>query len=89
MYLKSIRLQKTGPIENLSFELPFDGERPKPVVLVGPNGSGKSTVLSFIVNTLVAVKQNVFEDGTDHQIGANTDHLERATGLVIDPGVSF
>ena len=28
-------------------------------------------------------------DGTDHQIGANIDHLERATGLVIDPSVSF
>jgi hypothetical protein len=27
--------------------------------------------------------------GTDHQIGANIDHLERATGFVIDPGVSF
>ena len=26
--------------------------------------------------------------GTDHQIGANIDHLERATGVVIDPGVS-
>jgi len=44
------------------FDLPFDGDNPKPVVFVGPNGSGKSTVLSFIVNALVGFKQRVFDD---------------------------
>lgn len=62
MYLKSIALQHTGPIDRLTIEMPFDGDRPKPVVLVGPNGSGKSTVLSFIVNALIAFKQHAFDD---------------------------
>jgi hypothetical protein len=62
MYLKSISLQHTGPIDMLTIEMPFDGDRPKPVVLVGPNGSGKSTVLSFIVNALIAFKQHAFDD---------------------------
>ena len=62
MYLKSIKLQNTGPISDLVIEMPFASEFPKPLVLVGPNGSGKSTVLSFIVNALTAMKQKVFDD---------------------------
>ena len=62
MYLRSIQLKNTGPIQQLSLILPFVGENPKPLVLVGRNGSGKSTVISFIVNALVAIKQQVYED---------------------------
>jgi len=62
MYLRSITLQNTGPIEDFSLDLPFDNERPKPLVLVGRNGSGKSTVLSFIANALFAFKQEVYEE---------------------------
>ncbi len=62
MYLRSIQLRNTGPIQELDLILPFTGENPKPLVLVGRNGSGKSTVISFIVNALVAMKQQVYED---------------------------
>lgn len=62
MYLRSIQLRNTGPIQELDLILPFSGENPKPLVLVGRNGSGKSTVISFIVNALVALKQQVYED---------------------------
>jgi len=62
MYLRSIQLRNTGPIQKLDLILPFIGENPKPLVLVGRNGSGKSTVISFIVNALVALKQVVYED---------------------------
>ena len=62
MYLRSIQLRNTGPIQELDLILPFAGENPKPLVLVGRNGSGKSTVISFIVNALVALKQQVYED---------------------------
>lgn len=62
MYLRAIQLRNTGPIQELSLALPFDGENPKPLVLVGRNGSGKSTVISFIVNALVALKQQFYED---------------------------
>ncbi len=57
MYLKKIAIKDVGPIADLSFDLPFDGDKPKPLVLVGPNGSGKSTFLSFIVNALINFKQ--------------------------------
>lgn len=62
MYLRRLRFENTGPISKLSFELPFNGEIPKPVLLVGRNGSGKSTLLSFIVNAIISMRQHVFED---------------------------
>ena len=62
MYLRSIQLKNTGPIRELNLVLPFEGENPKPLLIVGRNGSGKSTVISFVVNALVALKQQIFED---------------------------
>ena len=56
MYVKRIRLEAYGPIKNLDIEFPFNGDRPKPVVLVGENGSGKSIVLSHIVNGMIEAK---------------------------------
>lgn len=61
MYLKTIVVENAGPIAVLRFNLPFQGDRPLPLVLVGPNGSGKSTLLSFIVNALVGFKQQAYE----------------------------
>ena len=61
MYLKTIAVENAGPIPVLRFDLPFQGDRPLPLVLVGPNGSGKSTLLSFIVNALVGFKQQAYE----------------------------
>lgn len=61
MYLRSIQLKNTGPIRELHLVLPFDGENSKPLLLVGRNGSGKSTVISFVVNALVALKQQIYE----------------------------
>ena len=52
MYTRRVQLANYGPIEKLDIELPFEGENPKPVVLVGENGSGKSILLSPIVNGL-------------------------------------
>jgi energy-coupling factor transporter ATP-binding protein EcfA2 len=62
MYLRSILIRNTGPIQELSLTMPFVGDQPKPLVIVGRNGSGKSTIISFIVNALLAIKQQVFED---------------------------
>ncbi|MDO8790124.1 MAG: AAA family ATPase [Sulfuritalea sp.] len=62
MYLKSLILENVGPIAQLSIEPSFDGELPKPIILVGANGSGKSIALSFIVNLLLHIQQQVFEN---------------------------
>jgi hypothetical protein len=62
MFLKHALIENVGPIERLDLELPFRDGRPLPLILVGPNGSGKSTLLSFIVNALVAFKQQVYEN---------------------------
>lgn len=62
MYLRSIQLKNTGPIKDLHLPMPFVGELPKPLVLVGRNGSGKSTLISFVVNALIGLKQQIYED---------------------------
>ena len=53
MYAKRIQLTNYGPIDRLDIPCPFDGDKPKPIVLVGENGSGKSILLSHIVNGLL------------------------------------
>ncbi len=69
MYAKRIQLINYGPIDNLEFEFPFEGETPRPVVLVGENGSGKSILLSHIVNGLIAAKGVAFPDSPEVESG--------------------
>ena len=69
MYTKRIQLVNYGPLENLDIELPFEGETPKPVILVGENGSGKSIVLSHIVNGLIAAKGIAFPESPEVEPG--------------------
>ena len=65
MYVTRIRLENYGPIPNLDIDLPFDDDRPKPVVLVGENGSGKSIVLSHIVNGLLEAKHVAYPESRE------------------------
>ena len=69
MYAKRIQLTNYGPIANLDIEFPFEGETPKPVILVGENGSGKSILLSHIVNGLVAAKGIAFPESPEVELG--------------------
>ena len=65
MYVKRVRIVNYGPIDQLDIELPFEGDKPKPVVLVGENGSGKSIVLSHIVNGLSIAKDVAYPDNPE------------------------
>lgn len=85
MYLKSIVLENVGPIPSIKLTLPFHGERPLPLVLVGTNGSGKTTILSFIVNALIAFKQQVFDEA---EVDANRVFRIRS-GLFLRGGARF
>lgn len=62
MYLRSIQLKNTGPIQELNLPMLFAGDLPKPLVFVGRNGSGKSTLISFVVNALIGLKQQIYKD---------------------------
>ena len=68
MYTTRIQLANYGPIENLDIEFPFEGESPKPVVLVGENGSGKSILLSHIVNGLIVAKGCAFPESPEVEV---------------------
>ena len=69
MFTKRIQLVNYGPIEKLNIEFPFDGDAPKPVVLVGPNGSGKSILLSHVVNGLLKAKDIVYPETPEVEPG--------------------
>ena len=69
MYTKRIQLINYGPVEKLDIEFPFNGETPKPVVLVGTNGSGKSILLSHIINGLLAAKGIAFPETPEVELG--------------------
>ena len=69
MYVKRVQVVSYGPIQNLDLAMPFDGESPKPVVLVGENGSGKTIVLSHIVNGLLQAKATAYPDTPEVEPG--------------------
>ena len=69
MYTNRIQLFHYGPIERLDIALPFEGDTPKPVVLVGENGSGKSIFLSHIVNGLISAKDIIYPETPEVEAG--------------------
>ena len=42
MYVKRTQLVNYGPIEHLDITFPFDGDTPKPILLVGENGTRRA-----------------------------------------------
>ena len=69
MYVKKVQLSNYGPIDLLDITFPFEGEKPKPVLIVGENGSGKSILLSHIVNGLVTAKGVAFPETPEVETG--------------------
>ena len=69
MYTTRIQVINYGPIDELDIDCPFDGDRPKPLVLVGENGSGKSLVLSHVVNGLLLAQQLAYPESPEVEAG--------------------
>ena len=69
MYVKRVQLINYGPIEELDIALAFEGDTPKPVLLVGENGSGKSILLSHIVNGLISAKDLIYPESSEVEKG--------------------
>ena len=69
MYAKRAQLTNYGPVDQLDITFPFEGDTPKPVLLVGENGSGKSILLSYIVNGLTSAKGIVYPETPEVEAG--------------------
>ncbi len=69
MYVNRLQLANYGPIDKLNITFPFNGDIPKPVILVGENGSGKSICLSHIVNGLIAAKTIAYPQAREVEMG--------------------
>ena len=65
MYAKKIQIENYGPIDRLEIVLPFNGDNPKPILLVGQNGSGKSVLLSHIVNGLMSAQGILYPENSE------------------------
>lgn len=65
MYAKKIQIENYGPIDCLEIDFPFNGDNPKPVLLVGQNGSGKSILLSHIVNGLMSAQSAIYSENSE------------------------
>ncbi len=70
MYAKRIQISNYGPIDHLDIPLPFNGENPKPILLVGENGSGKSILLSHIVDGLMVAQGVIYPENSEVERGA-------------------
>lgn len=69
MYSKRIEIENYGPISQLEIDFPFEGDSPKPILLVGENGSGKSIALSHIVNGLAEAKGLAYPETPEVETG--------------------
>ena len=69
MYAKRVQIHNYGPIDRLDISFPFDGDNPKPVLLVGENGSGKSILLSNIVNGLLSAQGVAYPESPEVETG--------------------
>ena len=69
MYAKRIQIKNYGPIEDVDITFPFDGENPKPVLLVGENGAGKSIFLSHIVSCLMSAQSAMYPENSEVEEG--------------------
>ena len=69
MYVKRIQIANYGPIDQLDITFPFEGDTPKPIILVGENGSGKSILLSHIVNGLISAKDVIYPETPEVDMG--------------------
>lgn len=63
MYIKQLKIENYGAIENIDYAFPFNVDgTPKPVILVGKNGVGKTLLLSNILNALIEFKRGYYRE---------------------------
>lgn len=63
LQLKSLLIENSGPIEELSVDFKFTEDGlPKPLIFVGENGSGKTTALSFLIDSLLQFASTKFNN---------------------------
>ena len=63
MYIKNIKIENYGPINNVSIKPRFNKDgSPMPIILMGQNGSGKTLILSHILQALLNNKSQSYDN---------------------------
>lgn len=82
IYLKSIKIENYGAIENFQYKCQFtENGDPLPIVLVGKNGSGKTLLLSNILHSLIEFKRQIYTeipevDGNNYYRVGSKDYIK-------------
>ena len=71
MYLKKIKIENFGPVENFDYECQFyENGNPQPILLVGTNGAGKTSVIANIIDAFIELKRKKYES-MQEVVGSN------------------
>ena len=90
MYIKTIKDENIGPIENVKIDFPFAGDgTPKPVILVGENGSGKSLFLSNIVDSFYSMAYPGFDNALKKADTGGEEYYKNISALQIKIGKKY
>ena len=90
MYIKTIKDENIGPIENVKIDFPFAGDgTPKPVILVGENGSGKSLFLSNIVDSFYSMAYPGFDNALKKADTGGEEYYKNISALQIKFGKKY
>ncbi len=71
MYIRKINYQNVGPLTKIDIDLPFNKDKPMPLIIVGENGSGKSLMLSSIVDAMYEIGGHAFENVTKSKVNGH------------------
>lgn len=63
MYIKNLKFRNYGPISNVDISPKFnENGYPQPIVFIGKNGSGKTLLLGNILDALIELKRQKYND---------------------------
>lgn len=89
MYIRKIVSKNIGPIKEIKVSLPFNGDTPKPVVIVGENGTGKSTLISNVVDSFYEIAGAAFFDARKHAETEGYEFYKTITPIEINIGEKY
>ena len=76
MYIKNLKFRNYGPISNVDISPKFnENGYPQPIVFIGKNGSGKTLLLGNILDALIELKRQKYNDLKEVPLNLSLIHI--------------